>query len=173
MILTVTLNRPHVRNAVDSATAQALGEAFREFEKNEQLHAAVLTGADHRRAVAALTASNDGIARMSTDLHGLARMLRREAVPLLIAGQLPEAGHIFSKEGRHFATLQKFNLLQHQLNARPKVHNHYFREAWASPHDDALARSGRQVAARADGFAESAFDARRRITRILDRRLHL
>jgi hypothetical protein len=57
---------------------------------------------------------------------------------LLIAGQLPEEGHIFSKEARHFATLQKFNLLQHQLNARPKVHNHYFREAWASPHDNAL-----------------------------------
>jgi hypothetical protein len=36
------------------------------------------------------------------------------------------------------ATLQKFNLLQHQLNARPKAHNHYFREAWASPNDNAL-----------------------------------
>ena len=64
--------------------------------------------------------------------------MRREAVPLLIAGQLPEAGHLFSKEARHFVTLQKFNLLQHQLNARPKVHNHYFREAWTSPHDSAL-----------------------------------
>ena len=64
--------------------------------------------------------------------------VRREAVPLLIAGHLPEAGHLFSKEARHFVTLQKFNLLQHQLNARPKVHNHYFREAWASPHDSAL-----------------------------------
>lgn len=42
---------------------------------------AVLTGADHRRAVVALTASNGEIARMATDLHGLARLLRREAVP--------------------------------------------------------------------------------------------
>lgn len=64
--------------------------------------------------------------------------VRREAVPLLIAGQLPEPGHIFSKETRHFVTLQKFNYLQHQLNARPKYHNHYFREAWASPHDSSL-----------------------------------
>ncbi len=64
--------------------------------------------------------------------------VRREAVPLLVAGQLPEPDHIFSKEARHMATLQKFNLLQHQLNARPKAHNHYFREAWASPHDNAL-----------------------------------
>src|SRR5882724_3792196 len=64
--------------------------------------------------------------------------VHREAVSLLIAGQLPEAGHLFSKELRHLVMLQKFNLLQHQLNARPKVHNHYFREAWASPHDSAL-----------------------------------
>jgi hypothetical protein len=64
--------------------------------------------------------------------------VHREAVPLLIAGQLPEAGHLFSKEARHWGTLQRFNLLQHQLNARPKAHNHYFREAWASPYDSAL-----------------------------------
>src|SRR3954469_5329933 len=64
--------------------------------------------------------------------------VRREAVPLLIAGQLPDPDHLFSKEARHVATLQKFNLLQHQLNARPKAHNHYFREAWASPNDNAL-----------------------------------
>ena len=38
---------------------------------------AVLTGADHRRAVAALTASNDEIARMATDLQGLVRLLRQ------------------------------------------------------------------------------------------------
>ena len=37
---------------------------------------AILTGADHRRAVAALTSSNDEIARMATDLHGLVRLLR-------------------------------------------------------------------------------------------------
>jgi enoyl-CoA hydratase len=42
----VTINRPHVRNAVDSATALALGEAFQEFEKDEALHVAVLTGAE-------------------------------------------------------------------------------------------------------------------------------
>ena len=42
---------------------------------------AVLTGADHRRAVAALTASNDEIARMATDINGLVRLLRRGDVP--------------------------------------------------------------------------------------------
>ena len=42
---------------------------------------AVLTGSDHRRAVAALTTSNDEIARMATDINGLVRLLRRAEVP--------------------------------------------------------------------------------------------
>ena len=44
-VLTVTINRPEVRNAVDSATASALAEAFKEFEGDDALCAAVLTGA--------------------------------------------------------------------------------------------------------------------------------
>jgi enoyl-CoA hydratase len=44
-VLTVTINRPEVRNAVDSATAAALAEAFKEFEADDALYAAVLTGA--------------------------------------------------------------------------------------------------------------------------------
>jgi enoyl-CoA hydratase len=44
-VLTVTINRPEVRNAVDSATASALAEAFKKFEADDTLCAAVLTGA--------------------------------------------------------------------------------------------------------------------------------
>jgi enoyl-CoA hydratase len=44
-VLTVTINRPEVRNAVDSATAAALADAFQKFEADEDLSAAVLTGA--------------------------------------------------------------------------------------------------------------------------------
>lgn len=44
-VLTVTINRPEVRNAVDSATAAALAEAFKNFEADDELSAAVLTGA--------------------------------------------------------------------------------------------------------------------------------
>jgi enoyl-CoA hydratase len=43
-VLTVTINRPQVKNAVDSSTARALGEAFQEFERDQELCAAVLTG---------------------------------------------------------------------------------------------------------------------------------
>ncbi|MGZ4900196.1 MAG: crotonase/enoyl-CoA hydratase family protein [Candidatus Angelobacter sp.] len=44
-VFTVTINRPEVRNAVDSATAGALAQAFQEFESDAALCAAVLTGA--------------------------------------------------------------------------------------------------------------------------------
>jgi len=64
--------------------------------------------------------------------------VRREAVPLLLAGQLPEPDHLLSRETRHLGTLQRFCLLLHQLNARPKAHNNYLREAWVSPHDNSV-----------------------------------
>ena len=41
----VTIDRPHVRNAVDRATAQALADAFRGFEADPGSKVAVLTGA--------------------------------------------------------------------------------------------------------------------------------
>lgn len=44
-ILIVTIDRPQVRNAVDSATARALGKAFEQFDRDEELHVAVLSGA--------------------------------------------------------------------------------------------------------------------------------
>jgi enoyl-CoA hydratase len=43
-ITTVILNRPEVRNAVDRATAEALSDAFREFEADESALAGVLYG---------------------------------------------------------------------------------------------------------------------------------
>jgi enoyl-CoA hydratase len=43
-VLTVTIHRPEVKNAVDSATAAALADAFKEFENDDTLCAAVLTG---------------------------------------------------------------------------------------------------------------------------------
>jgi len=45
-ILRVTINRPQARNAVDSQTALALGKAFEQFDRDEQLCVAVLSGAE-------------------------------------------------------------------------------------------------------------------------------
>ncbi|MEZ5849922.1 MAG: crotonase/enoyl-CoA hydratase family protein [Hyphomicrobiaceae bacterium] len=44
-VVTVILNRPQVRNAVDNETAEALAEAFRIFEGDETAKVAVLWGA--------------------------------------------------------------------------------------------------------------------------------
>ena len=44
-VVVVTIDRPAVRNAVDGPTAAALAEAFREFESDDSLAVAVLTGA--------------------------------------------------------------------------------------------------------------------------------
>jgi enoyl-CoA hydratase len=44
-VVTVTIDRPEARNAVDSATAAALVECFTRFDADEALSVAVLTGA--------------------------------------------------------------------------------------------------------------------------------
>src|SRR5438874_13326820 len=44
-VLTVTIDRPEVRNAVDPETARALEAAFSDFDANDELFVAVLTGA--------------------------------------------------------------------------------------------------------------------------------
>jgi enoyl-CoA hydratase len=44
-VLVVTIDRPEVRNAVDGPTAAALAAAFRDFDDDELLSVAVLTGA--------------------------------------------------------------------------------------------------------------------------------
>lgn len=41
----ITLNRPQVRNAVDTATAEALAQAFEAFDRDHALSVAILTGA--------------------------------------------------------------------------------------------------------------------------------
>jgi enoyl-CoA hydratase len=45
-VLTVTINRPEARNAVNGPTAAELAHAFRAFEADDELSVAVLTGAD-------------------------------------------------------------------------------------------------------------------------------
>jgi hypothetical protein len=64
--------------------------------------------------------------------------VHRSAVPLLLAGHLPEPEHLLSKEFRHLETLNHFSRLMQNLNARPKAHNHYMREAWVTPDNNAV-----------------------------------
>jgi len=45
-VFVVTIDRPRRRNAVDAATAQALHDAFQDFDQRNEMSIAVLTGAD-------------------------------------------------------------------------------------------------------------------------------
>lgn len=71
-LLTVTIRRPAQRNAVDGPTAQALAEAFRAFEADDELKVAILAGGEHfcagadLKAVAGRTQAN----RIETDGDG-------------------------------------------------------------------------------------------------------
>ena len=44
-VMVVTIDRPEVRNAVDGPTAQALADAFRDFDSDDSARIAILTGA--------------------------------------------------------------------------------------------------------------------------------
>jgi enoyl-CoA hydratase len=60
-VTVVTIDRPEVRNAVDQPTAEALAEAFRAFDADDERSVAVLTGAHgHFCAGADLKAIADG-----------------------------------------------------------------------------------------------------------------
>ncbi|MGM0767920.1 MAG: crotonase/enoyl-CoA hydratase family protein [Pseudomonadota bacterium] len=70
-ILTITLNRPGKRNAVDRPTASALRRAFTEFEENHALKVAVLCGAGGNFCAGAdLAAMDDPGHRNEIDPHG-------------------------------------------------------------------------------------------------------
>ena len=45
-VTTVIIDRPAARNAIDRATAQALADAFRDFDADPAQHVAVLCGAN-------------------------------------------------------------------------------------------------------------------------------
>src|SRR5436190_8710120 len=65
--------------------------------------------------------------------------VRRDSVPLLLAGQMPEPRFLVSKEPKNFFAVQDFCRLMQEIGAKPKVHIAYLREAYV-PHDDNSAR---------------------------------
>lgn len=62
----------------------------------------------------------------------------RDIVSMVVAGQLPAPEQLLSTEPRHYAAMQRFIELYLRLNAKPRLHNHYLREAWVSPHDNSI-----------------------------------
>lgn len=99
-ILIVTINRPDCRNAVDGLTAQALAQAFREFDADPELSVAILTGAGgHFCAGADLKAVASGdinrMNRLSADGDapmGISRMQLKKPVIAAINGYCVAGG---------------------------------------------------------------------------------
>jgi hypothetical protein len=64
--------------------------------------------------------------------------VRRDGVDPLLAGQLPMPQHLISKEPKQFVALQNFCRLLANLDATPKAHIAYLREAWISRYDNSV-----------------------------------
>jgi hypothetical protein len=64
--------------------------------------------------------------------------VRRDAVDGLLAGHLPEPGHLVSSDPRHLVALQRFSQLMFDVHAKPRAHVAYQREAWISTHDNSV-----------------------------------
>jgi hypothetical protein len=76
--------------------------------------------------------------RMNNTISKQRGGVRREAVEWLMAGQLPEPGHLVSKEPKQLVALQRFCQLMAELRARPRAHVAYYREAWLSQRDNSV-----------------------------------
>lgn len=64
--------------------------------------------------------------------------VRREAVKNLLAGHLPAPRQLVSEEPRHLVALQNFCELMNDLQAQPRTHVFYMREAWISRNDNSV-----------------------------------
>jgi hypothetical protein len=64
--------------------------------------------------------------------------VRREAVPLLLAGQLPGPEHLLTSQPKQLVAVQRFCQLMLEIQASPKAHVTYRREAWISTHDNSV-----------------------------------
>jgi len=64
--------------------------------------------------------------------------VRRDAVAEVLNGQWPEPDQFVTNEPRHLAALERFQVLMNHINAAPRAHNTYWREAWVSPNDNSV-----------------------------------
>lgn len=64
--------------------------------------------------------------------------VRRGAVDWLLSGHLPEPDHLVSQDPKHLVAIQRFCELMTEIRAVPKAHVAYLREAWISPHNNAV-----------------------------------
>lgn len=64
--------------------------------------------------------------------------VKRDAVRALLEGQLPSFHHMVSQEPKQLVAIQNFCRLMTNLQATPKAHIFYLREAWISRNDNSV-----------------------------------
>lgn len=64
--------------------------------------------------------------------------VRKEAVHLILEGQMPEPHQMLSASPRHLFAIERFCEITQSIQASPKVHVAYQREAWVDPASDAV-----------------------------------
>jgi len=62
--------------------------------------------------------------------------VRRDAVASLLAANSPQSSHLTSEDPQDFPALEEFCERMHGLNAQPKIHVAYSREAYMSTNDN-------------------------------------
>jgi hypothetical protein len=76
--------------------------------------------------------------RQNECIAKLRAKVRREAVQPLLRGAWPQLAHLAKPDAKHFFALQEFCRLMRVLDATPRSHVAYQREAWMSPRDNSL-----------------------------------
>lgn len=76
--------------------------------------------------------------RMNNTISKQRGGVKREFVNALMSGQLPGPDHLISKEPKQVVALQNFCRLMTNLEATPKTHIYYVREAWISRMDNSV-----------------------------------
>jgi hypothetical protein len=76
--------------------------------------------------------------RMNNTISKKRGGVRRDAVPSILAGQLPSPSELISKDPKNLAAIQHFCRLMNEIGARPKAHIAYQREAWISRFDNSV-----------------------------------
>ena len=91
--LIVQLNRPHRRNAINRATADALGEVWRMFDADDALRVGIFTGGDDVFCAGADLKEIDGLDFRHVDGPlGCARLMLKKPVIAAIAGYAVAGG---------------------------------------------------------------------------------
>ena len=76
--------------------------------------------------------------RNNEAISKLRAKVRRGAVPALLAGEWPQLRHLVKPDAKQLFALQEFSRRMSRLEATPRSHVGYDREAWMSPNDNSM-----------------------------------